>query len=106
MGIAHSWIVNISDVSTRVPDGLRLDLQASPRSNRTGFDGFDEWRRRLNIRVKAPPLEGKANSEIERQVQDMTGCKTEVIAGHTTRQKTVMIYGDPDSIVRSLEGFL
>ncbi len=95
--------MKVSDVC-RVRSGtVEVDLSVSPRSNRSGPDGFDEWRRRLIVRVKAPPLDGRANKEVAALFGDITGCRAEVTSGQTSRQKTVTISGDEQSIMRSLE---
>ena len=78
----------------------------SPNSDRKGADGMNEWRKCLVLRVRSPPLDGKANKEIEEYIKEVTGCRSEIIRGHTNRQKTVMIYGDADKIIASLETLL
>ena len=89
----------------RVREGcVEIDVSVSPRSNRSGPDGYDEWRRRLNVRVKAPPLDGRANKEVAELFRDMTGCRAEVTSGQTSRQKTVTVYGDPTSVLSAMEG--
>jgi len=75
----------------------------SPRSGRYGLEGFDEWRKRLVVKVKAPPLDGKANKEVEDLMREVTGCRSEIKSGHLNRMKTVMIYGDPEKIAESLK---
>lgn len=75
----------------------------SPRSGRSGPDGFDLWRKRLIVRVKAPPLDGKANREVEDLFSEMTGKRSEIKNGHMNRQKTVLIRGDHESIMGMLE---
>lgn len=82
--------------------GVELDITVSPRSNRSGVEGVDEWRNRMVIRVKAPPLDGRANKEVEKLFSEMTGCKTTVVSGHTSRQKTVFIEGDKNDIISKL----
>ena len=95
--------MKVADVC-RVRGGcVELDVSVSPRSNRSGPDGFDEWRRRMNVRVRAPPLDGRANREVADLIREITGCRSEVTAGLTSRQKTVTISGDPDAIIASLE---
>ena len=94
--------MRVADVC-RVRGGcVEVDVSVSPRSNRSGPDGFDEWRRRMNGRVKAPPLDGRANKEVAELFRDMTGCRAEVTAGQTSRQKTVTVYGDPEAVMRSM----
>ena len=94
--------MDVNDVSRRVPEGLEVELLVSPRSSRSGIEGIDPWRKRLIIRVKAPPLDGRANKEVEELFRKVTGFKSEVIRGQTSRQKTVLVHGDYDSILDSL----
>lgn len=94
--------MTIDEAMRSKDSGVELDVIVSPRSNRSGVEGVDEWRNRMVIRVKAPPLDGRANKEVEKVLSDMTGCKTTVISGHTNRQKTVFIEGDPKAIVQKL----
>lgn len=82
---------------------MELDILVSPRSNRSGLEGFDEWRKRAILRVKSPPLEGRANKEVESYFKDITGCKSTVTAGMTSHQKTVTISGDPKATIEALE---
>ena len=92
----------IDDV-VRVRDpGVEIDVLVSPRSNRSGMDGIDGWRKRLVIRVRSPPLEGKANKEVEDLLFKVTGSPASVISGHTSRQKTVFLEGDPGEIMSRL----
>ena len=101
---ADGVVMKVSDVC-RVRDGcVEVDVSVSPRSNRSGLDGYDEWRRRLNVRVRAPPLDGRANREVAEMFREMTGCRSEVTSGQTSRQKTVTVYGDPSAIMASLGG--
>ncbi|MDR3283387.1 MAG: DUF167 family protein [Candidatus Methanoplasma sp.] len=95
--------VSLSDVSRVTGDGLEVDILVSPRSDRSGLEGFDEWRKRLVVRVKAPPLEGRANKEVEGVFRDLIGFRSEVVSGHLSRQKTVLIRGGPEEIRKILE---
>ena len=95
--------MKMADVS-RIRNGcLEVDVLVSPRSNRSGFEGYDEWRRRLIVRVKAPPLDGRANKEVEETFRTVTGKPSKVISGQVSRQKTVSIEGDPEDTRRVLE---
>lgn len=95
--------MKVSDVC-RAGDGfVDVDISVSPRSNRPGPDGYDEWRRRMILRVSAPPLDGRANKEVCQYFSGLTGSKAEVTVGQTSRQKTVRMTGDPKRIMSSLE---
>lgn len=82
---------------------MEFDIMVSPRSNRSGLEGFDEWRKRAILRVKSPPLDGRANNEVESYFKEVTGCKSSVTAGMTSHQKTVTIAGDPKTIIEAIE---
>lgn len=84
-------------------DRVEIDILVSPRSNRSGLEGFDEWRKRLILRVKSPPLDGRANKEVEAFFRDITGCQSKVTSGMTSHQKTVTITGDPEKILADVE---
>ena len=94
--------MDVSEATRTVDKGIEVDVSVSPRSDRSGTEGVDEWRKRLIVRVKAPPLDGRANKEVEDLFRKVTGCKCEIVRGQTSRQKTVLIIGDPDSILESL----
>lgn len=79
-------------------------MQVSPNASKTALGGVDEWRRRLILKVRAPPVEGKANREVEDFLSETTGGRARVTAGQTSRQKTVFIEGDADAIWLSLTG--
>ena len=95
--------MKVSEIIRQTDGGCELDILVSPRSNRSGPEGVDEWRRMLVLRVRAPPLDGRANKEVESTLSDITGYKCQVIRGQTSRQKTVSISGPVDEVVRRLE---
>ena len=92
------------DVSRRRNGSLEVDILVSPRSNRSGPEGYDQWRRRMIVRVKAPPLDGRANKEVEELFREITGMPSQVTSGHLNRQKTVTVSGDPYRILSILDG--
>ena len=99
-------IMKFEDISRRTPEGLEVHVMVSPRSSRSGVEGIDPWRKRLVVKVKAPPLDGKANKEVEDVMKGITECRSEIIFGHTDRLKTVLIEGDPDTIIEKMEARL
>lgn len=94
--------MKVSDVCRSGSGYVDVDISVSPRSNRPGPDGYDEWRRRLILRVSAPPLDGRANKEVCQYFSDLTRMRAEVTNGMTSRQKTVRISGDPEDILAKL----
>ena len=95
--------MDIRIASRPVAEGVEVDIIVSPNSGRQGTDGMNEWRKRMTVRVFSPPLGGKANKEVEEYMGRITGCRAEITRGHTSRQKTVTVYGDREKILSSLE---
>ena len=96
--------MDVRGVSRSVEGGVEISIIVSPNSGKQGTEGTDEWRKCLAVRVRSPPTDGKANREVEELMKNITGCRAEIIRGHTNRRKTVMIFGDCDDILSSLEG--
>lgn len=95
--------MEVSEIIRPVKDGCELDVLVSPRSNRSGPEGVDEWRKMLVLRVRAPPLDGRANKEVESTLSEITGFRCQVVRGQTSRQKTILISGPAEEVVRKLE---
>ncbi|MDR0508393.1 MAG: DUF167 family protein [Candidatus Methanoplasma sp.] len=94
--------MQIEDVVRVRDSGIEVDILVSPRSGRSGIEGIDGWRKRLIVKVKAPPLDGKANREAEEILCKASDSPSSVISGHTNRQKTIFIVGDPALIISKL----
>jgi len=92
----------IEDVIRVKVSGIEVDVLVSPRAGRTGIEGIDDWRKRLIVKVRSPPLEGKANKEAEEVLSRAAGSPSSVISGHTSRQKTIFVEGDPAAIISKL----
>lgn len=77
--------------------GVALDVEVVPGASRSGFPvGFNEWRKRLEARVTAPPENGEANQELVALVAAYFGLPAsavQVTAGHTARRKTLLVRG-------------
>ena len=71
-------------------DRYYLDVEVKPGSSKSGLTGFDGWRNRFILNVKAPAIKGKANKEVLEVVSTTLGVEDVVIeSGHTGRSKTV-----------------
>ncbi|MGZ7049174.1 MAG: DUF167 family protein [Methanobacterium sp.] len=74
-------------------DGILVDVEVSTGSTRFEIAGYNEWRGKIEIRIKSPPLKGKANKEIIKEFSDLTRKDVEITSGQRSRQKTLKIYG-------------
>ena len=75
--------------------GALVKLRVSPNAKSTGLQGpYGEAA--LKLKVAAPPVDGRANAEVERFVARMTGTapsSVRVVRGLSGRDKTVFVDG-------------
>ncbi len=86
--------------------GTLLSVKLQPRAakNEIGEPLGNE----LKIKVTAPPVDAAANQALVEFLADKLDCsrgKVELIRGHTSRHKTLMLHGfAPEEVFRSLGG--
>jgi uncharacterized protein len=73
------------------PQGIMVMIEVSPKSAKFQIAGYNPWRKTLEVKLKSPPTKGKANKELMKEFTTLTGHTTEIIAGHKSRQKTLLI---------------
>jgi uncharacterized protein len=78
---------------TQTKDGVLLDIEVSPKSDRFRISGYNEWRKAIEVKIKAVPQKGKANKEIINEFSKITKCKVEITSGHKSHHKTLKING-------------
>ncbi|HIH72485.1 MAG: uncharacterized protein PWP49_528 [Thermococcaceae archaeon] len=74
-------------------DGVVIQIYVQPNAKKTEIEGIDEWRKRLKVRVKAPPVEGKANKEVVKFFSKLLGAEVIIIRGETSREKDLLVKG-------------
>ena len=85
-------------------DGVLLSVKLQPRasSNEIGEPLGNE----LRIKVTAPPVDAAANEALVRLLAETLDCprnRVELVRGHTSRHKTVKLYGcSADDLVAKL----
>jgi len=91
-----------------VDDGATITVRLLPRSSRPGVGGVREGA--LEIRVGAPPVEGRANEAARRLLAKLIGLPRSAVrldAGARSRQKVFRLVGiAPDELRRRLEPFI
>jgi uncharacterized protein (TIGR00251 family) len=75
-------------------DGVLLSVKLQPRAsaNEIGEPLGNE----LRIKVTAPPVDAAANEALVRLLADTFDCprnRVELVRGHTSRHKTIKLYG-------------
>jgi len=69
----------------------RFLIHAKPNSRKTELLRYDEQGDFFTVAVKAPPVEGKANEEIERYFSKLLKKSVVIKTGHTSKRKLLEI---------------
>lgn len=87
-----------------------MRLRVSPGSKRSSVNGFYGEARVPRLSVAAPPVDGKANAEVEKILSKLFGVPksdVSVIGGTSGRDKTVLVRGaEPEQVRICLEALL
>jgi uncharacterized protein (TIGR00251 family) len=85
------------------PGGAIVDIRVIPRAKKSEVAGTrDHW---LLVRLKTPPVDGKANTELVRllaAVLDVPRQSIQIVAGERSRGKRVRISGRTAAEVKSI----
>ena len=80
---------------TAAKEEILLDLRVSPGAKRTSIEGpYGEGA--VKLKVAAPPVNGKANAEVERFLAELLRVPTSdvaVIRGASSRDKRILVRG-------------
>ena len=88
----------------KISGGTLLAVKLQPRAskNEIGAPLGDE----LKIKVTAPPVDAAANQALVEFLAEKLGCsrgQVELIRGHTSRHKTLMLHGcSMDSVLQAI----
>ncbi|BAI60183.1 conserved hypothetical protein [Methanocella paludicola SANAE] len=92
-------------------DGVLIDFEVSPGAKETRVpSGYNEWRRRIEARLKAPPERGRANEELIGELSALLGIpesRIEITSGARDSRKSVKVLGaSREEVLRRLGGAL
>ena len=86
---------------------ITLDIEVQPASSRQGIVGFNEWRGKLQVAVKAEAQRGRANHAVCNVLEKVFSSPITVVSGLSSRSKKVSVEGlEAREIIKILEGFL
>ena len=83
----------------RLADGVELWVHVQPRATHAAVGGLHGDA--LQVRVQAPPTEGRANAAVCRAVADALALRpaaVELVRGPRARRKRLRVLGDPDAL--------
>ena len=76
------------------PDGVLLSVKLQPRASANEIG--EALGSELRIKVTAPPVEAAANEALVKLLAQQLDCprnRVELVRGHTSRHKTIKLYG-------------
>ncbi len=86
----------MKDAIKPAEDGVILDLEISAGAKETGVQGYNPWRKRIEIRLSERAQKGKANAELISflsRLFNVNSRNVRIIAGLTNSKKSVKITG-------------
>jgi uncharacterized protein len=91
--------------------GVVLELDVNPGARRTEVpSGYNEWRKRIEVKLKAPPEKGKANEELMGALSELLhvpASSIEISAGATNSKKSILIRGiSREQVLTVLRGLI
>lgn len=96
-----------SCIQTTLDGTVIIDIEVQPGSSRQGIVGYNEWRGKLQVAVKAEAQKGKANHAVCNVLEKIFSAKVTVISGQTSRSKKINIQGlSSQQIIAILEGLV
>jgi uncharacterized protein (TIGR00251 family) len=93
------------------PEGVSIAVRVQPRARRTGIQGVVDSAdgKRLRIAVNEPPEDGKANKAVRVELAKAIGVPQgaiRIVSGETSREKTLVVSGDPAVIIAHFENMI
>ena len=88
---------------TETSEGVVLNVRAQPRSSKAGLDGL--LGDALKVRIRAAPVDGKANKELVETLADAFGLPKSRVAfkgGETSKTKRILLAGVSADAVRKV----
>lgn len=86
------------------PKGTLVKIRLNPKSSQETIEGLHGDA--LKVKVKAPPVDGKANKALVKYLAKrlgLTGKEIEITSGHTSRNKVLLVHGlSPEETARRL----
>ena len=88
---------------TATAEGVVLNVRAQPRSSKAGLDGL--LGDALKVRIRAAPVDGKANKELVETLADAFNLPKSRVAfkgGETSKTKRILLAGVSADAVRKV----
>jgi hypothetical protein len=88
-------------------DGFVLmRVNVSPGAKNSGIVGYNEWRRAIEVRVKSPAKDGRANREMIEKLEELFNARIGIVKGDRSNLKTLRIDASYGEVVKVLQPLL
>ncbi len=88
-------MMHINDVVTLASSGeVSIVIELQPSSSSTEISGFNEWRKRLQVKVTSPALKGAANQDLINLMSDffaLSNSSVKLDSGAKDRRKRILL---------------
>ncbi|WP_423791946.1 DUF167 domain-containing protein [Methanocaldococcus indicus] len=85
--------------------GVLLDIEVQANAKKTEIYKINEWRKRIIVKVKSPPVDGKANKELIKFFSNNFG-KAKIIKGEKSNLKTIFIEEKKEKVLEKLRKWI
>lgn len=104
-------MMSFEDAIRAAGNGVVIDFDVSPGAKVTAVpSGYNEWRKRIEAKLRAPPEKGKANEELIDALSGLLGVSAssvEITSGATNSRKSIKVTGmSRDAIVNAFRSRL
>jgi len=81
----------IDEIIKKTEKGILIDIEVTTNAKKNEIGKINKWRKRIEIRIKEQPIEGKANKAIIKFLKGIFKSEILINSGTTSSQKTVLI---------------
>lgn len=92
-------------------DGVVIDFEVTPGAKSTVVpSGYSVWRKRIEVKLRAPPERGRANEELIEALSgifQVPSSSIEITSGATNSRKSIKLHGiSTETVISTLRGKL
>jgi hypothetical protein len=88
---------DLGEIIKKYQDGATIPLFVTPNCRSCIFPaGFNEWKNRIKIKVKAKAQDNKANKDVLKTIAEYFNTKLKnvyIVSGEKSKEKTVFVKG-------------
>jgi hypothetical protein len=89
--------MSFEDALRPAAGGIIIDLEVTPGARDTKVpSGYNEWRKRIEAKIREPPEKGRANDELLKSLSSLfnvPASRISIISGATDSRKSVKLNG-------------